>query len=135
MAARSNTGFLLRLWVRIPPEVWMFVCCECFVLSGRGFCDELITRPEESYRMCCVGACDLETLWTTRGLLRHKNVCMSNESHWLCFKIDLLYILSILPSAGRMYGSLTFPQTSWGAIKTTLFAKLWLHMFKVPKPY
>jgi len=26
----------------------MFVCCECFVLSGRGLCDELITRPEES---------------------------------------------------------------------------------------
>jgi len=30
-------------------------------LSGRGLCDELITRPEESYRMCCVVACDLET--------------------------------------------------------------------------
>jgi hypothetical protein len=27
----------------------MFVCCECFVLSGRGLCDGLITRPEESY--------------------------------------------------------------------------------------
>jgi hypothetical protein len=25
----------------------MFVCCECCVLSGRGLCDELITRPEE----------------------------------------------------------------------------------------
>jgi len=31
------------------------------VLSGRGLCDELITRPEESYRLCCVGVCDLET--------------------------------------------------------------------------
>jgi len=30
-------------------------------LSGRGLCDELITRPEESYRMCCVVVCDLET--------------------------------------------------------------------------
>jgi hypothetical protein len=38
----------------------MFVCCECFVLSGRGLCDELITRPEESYRLCCVVVCDLE---------------------------------------------------------------------------
>ena len=28
------------------------VCvCECRVLSGRGLCDELITRPEESYRL------------------------------------------------------------------------------------
>jgi hypothetical protein len=31
------------------------------VLSGRGLCDELITRPEESYRLCCVVVCDLET--------------------------------------------------------------------------
>jgi len=23
--------------------------------------DELITRPEESYRLCCVVVCDLET--------------------------------------------------------------------------
>jgi hypothetical protein len=30
-------------------------------LSGRGLCDELITRPEESCRMCCVVVCDLET--------------------------------------------------------------------------
>jgi len=30
------------------------------VLSGRGLCDELITRPEESYRLRCV-VCDLET--------------------------------------------------------------------------
>ena len=31
------------------------------VLSGRGLCDELITRPEESYLLWCVVACDLET--------------------------------------------------------------------------
>jgi len=31
------------------------------VLSGRGLCDELITRPEESYRLCCIIVCDLET--------------------------------------------------------------------------
>ena len=30
-------------------------------MSGRGVCDELITRPEESYRVCCVVVCDLET--------------------------------------------------------------------------
>ena len=37
------------------------VCCECCVLSGKGLCDELFTRPEESYRVCCVVVCDLET--------------------------------------------------------------------------
>ena len=31
------------------------------MLSGRGLCDELFTRPEESYRLWCVVVCDLET--------------------------------------------------------------------------
>jgi len=51
---RSSAARLLRSWVRILPGVWMFVCCECCVLSGRGLCDGLITRPEESYRLWCV---------------------------------------------------------------------------------
>src|SRR5215475_2007909 len=42
-----------------PTGAWIFVCCECRVLSGRGLCDELITRPEESYRLCCVVVCDI----------------------------------------------------------------------------
>ena len=32
-----------------------------FLDHTRGLCDELITRPEESYRLCCVVVCDLET--------------------------------------------------------------------------
>jgi len=44
-----------------PTGAWIFVCCECRVLSGRGLCDELITHPEESYRLWCVVVCDLET--------------------------------------------------------------------------
>jgi len=52
---------LLRSWVRIPPGAWIFVCCKCRVLPGRGLCDKLITRPEESYRLWCVVVCDLET--------------------------------------------------------------------------
>ena len=63
MAARS------KAWVCgcSPTEIVgsmgarIFVCCECRVLLGRGLCDELITRPEESYRLCCVVVCDLET--------------------------------------------------------------------------
>jgi hypothetical protein len=43
----------------------MFVCCECCVLSGRGLWDELITCPEEYYRLWCV-VCDLETSWMRR---------------------------------------------------------------------
>jgi len=58
---RPQAARLLRFWFQIPPGAWIFVCCECRVLSGRGLCDELITRPEESYRLWCVVVCDLET--------------------------------------------------------------------------
>src|SRR5215475_10867798 len=58
---RPQAAHLLRSWVRIPPGAWIFVCRECRVLSGRGLCDELITRPEESCRLWCVVVCDLET--------------------------------------------------------------------------
>jgi len=58
---RSTAARLLRLWVQIPPEAWMFYCCECCVLSDRSLCDALITCPEEPYRMWCVVLCDLET--------------------------------------------------------------------------
>ena len=34
------------------------VLCE---LTGRGLCDELITRSEETYRLWCVVVCDVET--------------------------------------------------------------------------
>jgi hypothetical protein len=39
----------------------MSVSYECCALSGRDLCDELITFPEESYRLWCVGVCNLET--------------------------------------------------------------------------
>jgi hypothetical protein len=49
-------------WVRIPPGAWMSVSVECCVLSGRGLCDELITRTEESYRLCMyLMVCELKT--------------------------------------------------------------------------
>jgi hypothetical protein len=38
------------------------------VLSGRGLCDELITRPEQSYRLWCVVVCYLETSRIRRPL-------------------------------------------------------------------
>jgi len=65
---RCAAARLLSLWVRIPPGAWIFVCCECCVLSGRGLCNGLIPRPEESYWLWCVIACDLETSWMRRPL-------------------------------------------------------------------
>ena len=94
----SSAARLLRLWVRIPPRAWMFVCCECCVLSGRGLCDGLIICSEESYRLWRVVVCDQETsqarrLKPTRGLQnttpnggcsakREKKKYLSKISRW-----------------------------------------------------
>jgi len=48
----------------------MFFCCNCCVLSVRGLCDELITRPEESYRLWCIFVCDLENLVNEEAMTR-----------------------------------------------------------------
>jgi len=50
----SATACFQGLWVRIPPRTWKFVSSECCVLSGKGLCVGLITRPEESFRLWCV---------------------------------------------------------------------------------
>ena len=39
----------------------MSFCVGCCVFSGRGLCDGLITRAEESYLLWCIVVCDLET--------------------------------------------------------------------------
>ena len=50
----------------------MSVSCKCCVLSGRGIYVGLITRPEESYRLCSVVVCEHESsimsrFWHTGG--------------------------------------------------------------------
>jgi hypothetical protein len=57
----SAIARFLGLRVRIPPDVWLSLSWECCVSSGRGLCDELVTRPEESYRLWSVVVCDLES--------------------------------------------------------------------------
>jgi hypothetical protein len=61
MAARSKAQVYGRSPLAIVisnPTGGMDVSC---VLSGRGLCDELITRPEESCRLWRVVVCDQET--------------------------------------------------------------------------
>jgi len=43
------------------------------VLSGRGPCDELITRLEESYRLWCVVVCGLENLKNAEAMISVKS--------------------------------------------------------------
>jgi len=48
----------------------MFVCCDYCVLSGRGLCDELITRPEEFYRLWCFVVFVLENFKNEEAMTR-----------------------------------------------------------------
>ena len=65
----------------------MSVCSECCFLSGRGLCDELITRPDESYILCCIVVCDLENLVNVEamahggGLLSRQNKQTTDGKH------------------------------------------------------
>ena len=105
---RSAAARLLRTWVRIPPGAWMFVCCECCVFSGRGLCDELITRPEESYRLWCVVVCDLETSWMRRpwpalGRSARENNNNNNNPNYVCVLQHLfLFVLKSSSCVGLM---------------------------------
>ena len=86
---RSVAARLLRLWVRIPPGAWMPVCCDCCVLSGRGLCDELITRPEESYQLWCVIMCDLEKI----NLMNEEGQGPLGDCHAKKKKMGRVYII------------------------------------------
>ena len=87
---RPQAAHLLRSWVRIPPRAWIFVCCECRVLSGWGLCDELITRPEKSYRVCCVIVCDLETSRIGAPYIHDISNLRVNENHISSLKSYIL---------------------------------------------
>jgi len=59
------------------------------VLSGRGLCDELITRPEESYRLWCVVVYDLETsrigapyIYDINNLRVKRRLCYCRDQRW-----------------------------------------------------
>jgi hypothetical protein len=54
-------------------SVCLSVSWECCVLSGRGFCVGLITRPEEFYRLWCV-----QYMWSRNPL----RVAHEPESNW-----------------------------------------------------
>jgi hypothetical protein len=88
---KSTAARLLRLWIRIPPGAWMFVCCVCCILSDRGLCDELITRREEFYQLWRVVVYDHETSSTRRPQpalgcrAREKNNVSSDQGSRRCY--------------------------------------------------
>jgi hypothetical protein len=65
VAAQSEVWFYGRLLAGIagsnPGWTWMYISLECFVLSGTGLSDGLISCPEESSD-CGASECDREAL-------------------------------------------------------------------------
>jgi hypothetical protein len=77
----------------------MIVCCECCVLSGRGLCDRLTTRPEESYRLW-VRRCvwyrkepNINHLWLNLKNRRYITGCISCMSLMVTVKHNCCYVL------------------------------------------
>jgi hypothetical protein len=81
----------------------MFICCECSVLSGRGLCDGLITRPEESYRLWSVVVCDKETSKNEEAKARYravKNTITMGRNARKTNKETIIYILWLINMTG-----------------------------------
>jgi hypothetical protein len=72
-----------------PAEALMSVSCGCCVLSSRGLCNGPIPSPEETYRLCCVTACHVETStvkrpWAPLGCCARGGKCLpANRKHYL----------------------------------------------------
>jgi hypothetical protein len=119
----------------------MFVCCECCVLSGRGLCDELITRPEESYRLWCVVVCDLETSrmrrpWPALGrsaIKKNVYVCMYIEYSRLCRRHAIPYQYPHFKPAGEQSTILPYCRRTT-AMQATAAVRTY-HALVEPKTY
>jgi hypothetical protein len=68
----------------------MFVCCVCCV--GSSLCEELITRSEESYRVCLI-VCDLETSNVRRPRPDWGSYATQKKKRW---HGDVKYRLNVL---------------------------------------
>jgi hypothetical protein len=78
------------------PGVWMFVSCDCCVLSGRGLCVRLITRsrsPTECGMSECDGEASIMRLWPTSGYCargkRKSHIYLSKIFHYHKYKTGL----------------------------------------------
>ena len=81
-----------------------FVCC-----AGRGLCDELITHPEESYRLWCV-VCDLVASRMRRPWLALGRSATGGKRPWRSIGRIEVYV----------YSFFTFGARWWWAFNATL---------------
>ena len=111
---RSAAARLLRLWVRIPPGAWMFVCCECCVLSGRGlwslqWADHLSRGVLPTVVRRCVWSRNLlkEEAMAHWGLLQKKKTVGKNAAaidiSWLVIAYADRFILAWFQASAAAY--------------------------------
>ena len=123
---RSVSARQLRFWVRIPPGASMFVCCEyCVLLS---LCDELMTRPEESYRLWCVVVWSRilknEEAMTRVGPQRHrKKERKKARAHTHTHIHTILPVSVFIWIKHRVFFSLNFPT------RFSLYINIYLNCF------
>jgi hypothetical protein len=86
----------------------MDVCCECYVLSGRGLCDGPIPRLEELYRLWCVILCDIQTSSMRRPWPALGCCARNSKKHVLKWVISTRYILDFLEYNSPVLSELDF---------------------------
>ena len=118
MAARSKAWVCCRSLAGMVGSKLagnMDVCFECCVLSGRGLCDGLITRPDEFHEVCvCVCVCVCVWVWVwvwslaQQGLLCHENKEVSGISRseqllrsWILVALSGIWPLLLTFCVGR----------------------------------
>jgi hypothetical protein len=79
----------------------MDVCLLC-VLSVRGLCDELITCPEESYRLWRVDVCDHETSWYKESIA-HAGL-QSQRNKQTTIKVSKIHLINERVGPGSSVG-------------------------------
>jgi len=122
VAARSKAwvcGSSIAGVARSNPARSMEVCRECCVLSGGGFCEGLITRPEESFRMWCVylwlWSLDYEEALAHWGLSRHEKISVYVQWHHACSMRR-----EIMSQLHHIIIIITFISFSWKSPELTL---------------
>jgi hypothetical protein len=91
------------------------------MFSGKGLCDELITRPEESYRLWCIVVCNLQILKNEEAMTRVGSQRQSGNIYIYIICIWLEYwrgcqqefVFNIANTAHGMYISCPVPSLSY----------------------
>ena len=79
---RSVAAWFLRLWVRIHPSAWMFVCCVCFaVYLAVSETSRSLVQRRPTWCLCLI-VCDVEI--STMRRPRHDLSCCTTERKYGC---------------------------------------------------